>query len=103
MPYNHFCANHLDENIEHRHECTLCNSKGMVTDDAKKLICPIVKKQLKLMGETCNMFVGEKMTKKQIVEDRQKRSHAHFKKEIYPTLGPSEKAHHIAKNKRRKK
>ncbi len=103
MAYNLWCENHLDENYEHRKECELCSSKGAVISDNKKVKCPIADKLLKVMGETCNMFVGEKMTKQQIRADRQKRSHEHFKKEIYPTLDHSEKAHHIAKRKKKKK
>lgn len=86
--YNYWCSNRLNHK-----ECDLCNSKGDFQSSKKHnrhahcIYDETIK--LKLMGETTNMHVGEKL-KFRPKKEAKERSTNHFKKEILPTLGKTE-------------
>ncbi len=94
--YNLWCS-------KNEEDCIICNKKGDTQAQVKNVVCPFTKKKLKLLGESCNMLVSEKMTHKEIKADRKKRATNHFNKEVLPTLGVTEKLHHLRKKKLAKK
>ena len=82
--YNLCCLDHLDENVEHRKDCGLCDEKGNVKSEHKDLICPHSKKLLKVMGECVSggYLRVSSMTPDQKQVVLKKRAHEHFKKNI---------------------
>lgn len=80
MAYNLACLNHLDENVEHRKDCTMCDSKGMVVCDKKSLNCPMTDKKLKVMGQTISG--GIMMSKQQQTSALRQRSKKHYQTDI---------------------
>lgn len=89
MAYNYWCSNQ-----EHRQQCEVCNSKGDLQLDTKdEFFCPNNGSiQIKLMGETVSLGIGEKMKHRPPAE-RKKRSSEHFQKEILPTLPKRDRNH----------
>lgn len=69
-------------------------------EESSQIICPIAEDEvhLKMMGRKIGTGAFQKMSKDQIVADRKARSTAHFKKEIFPTLGVDEQRHFIKKH-----
>jgi len=80
MAYNLWCNNHLDENCEHRTNCTTCNLKGTLVSEVATVICPMNNKKLKVMGETVSG--GLMMSKEQQRAALSARSKKHFQTDI---------------------
>lgn len=80
MPYNLACLNHLDDNFEHKKDCTLCDLKGNVVCDCKLQICPMTAEKLKVMGETISG--GLTMSKEQQTTALRNRSKKHYQTNI---------------------
>lgn len=96
-----------------RQSCTLCNcapwgkmvlDPGTVrTDEPKDLTCPFTGVALELKDSweeapAQTMIIGFSMNKEQIRADRKKRANAHFREEVFPTLGRDEQRHHVKKD-----
>lgn len=91
--YNYWC-----ENIDCRKECSLCDSKGDIQLESKEInVCAMSKDvELKLMGETISLGIGEPLRHRPKKEARE-RATKDFKKNIYPTLSQMDKLHHKRK------
>lgn len=108
--FNFWCENRIKVK-----SCEYCDKTGQLVieltegsgtlgfpkeEDCNSLLCPSGEEevQLKMMGRKLGSASFSKMTKEQIVKDRKSRSTAHFKKEIFPTLGVDEQRHFIKKH-----
>jgi hypothetical protein len=96
-----------------REACALCNCAPfhkmelepgkVLTEEPKDLTCPFTGAVLELKDSWIEappqtMIMGFAMNKEQIRADRKQRSHAHFREEVFPTLGRDEQRHHVKKD-----
>jgi len=93
--YNYWCVNR-----KNNPNCEFCTIKGdLQIEEEKEHLCPNNEEiKLKLLGRTVTGILGNKMTKLEIKQDRQKRSSQNFKKEVLPTFAKgSDEAIHFRK------
>jgi len=113
--YNYFCKN-KNSDINNPTVCEFCDRRGSLqikiseedqvhtegsifSTPKDEYVCPYDKStSLKMMGVSLSPMKFHKLTSDEIKKDRQARSTAHFKKEVFPTLGVDEQRHFIKKH-----